>query len=289
MEQIKRRAEEATAKRRAREERERREAEELKTTLEAIANMEAKEIEKREKLRTAKETQRKKQVHWRYADFRAKLDEIYEFQACWVDGEHGDDRDHLEKKKKKTMESLRLRHDAKMRQLRTSLTARIEEREEEWERDWQEHMANEEQAEADYEIQLDEMLGSEESGQSRKKELLMAHQFKHEHGRGECTKSRDDELERLRWVLDEEVAIEQELMDAQKVRIEESFTVQQYELQLKARSEARWLELVKLERSRLLNKILDVELADEIIDDDDERWDQIIVKEEIGDAGPSRF
>lgn len=286
---IKKRAKEVTIRRKAQEERERREVEELKKALEAIAKMEAKETEKREKIRAAKETQRKKQVHRKYADFRARLNEIYLVQASGVDGEHRDNRMHLEEKRQTTMEALGLKHVVKMRELRASLTAKIEECEKRCEHDWQERIADAKKPEADDAAQLDEPAKSVKSGECREEELLKAQQCKHEHECDRYAKTRDDELERLRWALDEELAIERELMDAKKARIEESFKVQQRELWLKVRSEARWLELVKSERSKLLDKFMEAELADEIIDVDDDRWNHIIVKEEISDAGPSRF
>lgn len=102
-------------------------------------------------------------------------------------------------------------------------------------------------------------------------------------------KERYDEFQQLRWILYEEVAIEQELMDAKKARIEGSFKFQQRELQIKVKTELRWLELVFSERCRLLDNFLVVELANEIVDDADDRWDIFIVKEEVEEAGPSPF
>lgn len=110
-----------------------------------------------------------------------------------------------------------------------------------------------------------------------------------EKGRETYLNRRNDTLDRLRYVLDEEVAIEQELMDAKKARIRESFKVQERELRVKIRSQLRWLELVSTERTRLLEELMALELAEEIEDDDDDRWNSILVKEEAGKAGPSRF
>lgn len=103
------------------------------------------------------------------------------------------------------------------------------------------------------------------------------------------TNRRESELERLRWVFDEEMVIQKELMDAKTMRIKDSFDVQERELQVKIRSELRWLELVFSERNRLLDEFLKIDLADEIIDDNDDRWSSFIVREEAEEAGPSRF
>lgn len=289
LDQIKKRARDNAARRKEQEERERREVQELQRALEAIAKMEAEETEKRKRIRAAKEAQRQKQVRWAYAEFKTKLDEVNEFQKDFLDGQHERDGSHLELKIQIAMDGLGLKHEAKMGQLRSSLKVKIEEREEEWEQDWQERIANEKIIDAEYETQLDEWAKVVENGERRKEELLKAQRSKHEQGRTDYRKIRDDELERLRWVLDEELAIESELMDAKKARIEESFKIQQRELQVKIRSELRWLELVVSERSRLLDKFLEVELADEIVDDADDRWNNIVVKEEAGEPGPSRF
>lgn len=289
LDQIKKRARDNAARRKEQEERERREVEELQRALEAIAKMEAEETEKRKKIRAAKETQRQRQVRWAYAELRTKLDEVNDFQKGFLDGQHGRDGDHLKLKTQVAMDGLGLKHEVKLGQLRTALKVKIEKREEEWEQDWQERVANEKKVDAKYESQLDDWAKTVKNGERRKEELLKAQRSKHEQGRTDYVKIRDDELERLRWVLDEEMAIESELMDAKKARIEESFQVQQRELQVKIRSELRWLELVVSERSRLLDKILAVELADELVDDADDRWNNIVVKEEAGEPGPSRF
>lgn len=289
LDQIKKRARQNAARRRAQEERERREIEELKKALEAIAKMEAADAEKLERICAAKEVQRKKHVQRTYAELRTKVDEINEFQRGFLDGQHVRDRDRLELRIDVAMDGLRLKHDARLSYLHTSLKTKIEEREKELEQDWQERVANEKKAEADYKAQLDEWAKTVKNGDRRKEELLKAQKSKHDQGRDGYMRKRDDELDRLRWVLDEEVTIERELMDAKTARVEESFKVQQRELQVKVRTELRWLELVFPERGRLLDRFLAVELADEIVDDADDRWNTFIVKEEAGEAGPSRF
>lgn len=77
-------------------------------------------------------------------------------------------------------------------------------------------------------------------------------------------------------------------MQAKTARILESFRVQQRELQAKIRSELRWCELVVAERARLLEGLLVAELENEIVDEEDERWDTISVQE-VGEPGPSRY
>lgn len=289
--QMKRRTRENAARRQAQEERERRETQELKTALEAIARveamMEAADAEKLERICAAKEAQRKKHVHRKYDDFRTRLNEINEFQRGLLDAQHVRDRGHLELRIEVAMDSLRLKHDARLSHLRTSLKIKIEEKEKELDQDWQERVAREKKTEAEYRAQLDEWVTSVKNGEPRKEELLKAHKSEHDQGRDGYLKKRD-ELERLRWVLDERVAIEQELMDVKKTRIEESFEVQQRELQAKVKTELRWLELVFSERSRLLHIFLVVELADQIVDNADDRWNTFIIKGEA-EAYPSRF
>lgn len=251
--------------------------------------MEAEQAEKLQKIRDAKEAQRKKQVRWTYVEYKIKLDEVNEFQKDFLDGQHRRDQDHLTLRTHIAMDGLDLKHEAKLGHLRQSLNAKITDREEEWDRDWQDRVAQEQITEARYETQLEEWAKNVNDGVQRKERLLKAQRSKFENGQDAYVRRRDDELERLRWVLDEEVSIERELMNAKKARIEESFKAQELELQVKVRSELRWFELVILERARLLDKSQEVELADELIDDADDRWNTLIVKEEAAELGLSRF
>lgn len=289
LDQIKRRARENAARRLAQEERERRELDKLKEALDAIAKMEAAEAEKFERIRAAKEAQRKKQVQRVYAEVWTQLDKINEIQRRFLDGQHVRDQEHLKLRIDVSMDGLRLKHDARLSHLHASSMAKVEEKEKELRRDWQERVAGEKKAEAKYGAEIDRSAKIAKNVERREEELLKAQKSRHDQGRDGYMKERYDEFQQLRWILYEEVAIEQELMDAKKARIEGSFKFQQRELQIKVKTELRWLELVFSERCRLLDNFLVVELANEIVDDADDRWNIFIVKEEVEEAGPSPF
>lgn len=128
------------------------------------------------------------------------------------------------------------------------------------------------------------------SGGFREEELLDGQEARHKQGEQEAyLKRKSDTLKRLRYVLDEEVSIEQELMDAKAARIRESFEVQDQALRVRIQSQLCWFGLISTERYRLLDEFMTAELADEIKNEDDDRWNSILVREEAGMAGPSRF
>lgn len=270
LDQIKKRVRENADRRRAQEDRERREAEDLKQALEAITTMEAAQAEKLDRIRAAKEAQRKTQVQQTYAELRIKMDEINEFQRGFLDGQHAQDREHLKLSADAAMYGLKLKHDTRLSFLCTSWSGEIDktQRESIYERQQtirkgegytpnpMEDLNHTQQEQYDIQVL--------EQGQELEQTICR----------------RDDETERLQWLLSEEIATELELMDAKMVRIKESFGRQQGELQVKVTSERHWLDLTFEERSRLLEEFQAVEIADEMIDEADSRWNEFSVKEE---------
>lgn len=268
---MKRRARENEAVRRAQEERENREAQELRQALEAIAKIEAEAAEKQERVRVAKEACRKNQLQHTYAGYKTIVEEINEFQRGLLDGDHQRDQDRLTLRTLEAMDGLKVKHEAKLRVLKEASQTRIGERMRQLDQEWLNHIAEEHRVKLSWETHLKQWTEKTETGESRGSGQLDDQSVGHELEREAYLKKRSDTLERLRFVLDEEVGIEEELMDAKKARIRESFTVQEQELWVKIQSQSRWLELVSAERSRLLDEFVAVELADEIKDEDDDR------------------
>lgn len=287
LDRVKRRARENAAVRRAQEERENREAQELRQALEAIEKIEAEAAEKQERVRVAKEACRKNQLQYTYADYKTIVEEVNEFQRSLLDGDHQRDQDRLTLRTLEAMDGLRVKHEAKLRVLIESSQIKIGERIRQLDQEWLDHIAEEHRVKLSWETHLKQW--TEQKSEFRGSGQSDDQSVGHEQEREAYLTKRSDTLERLRFILDEDVGIERELMDAKKARIRESFTVQEQELWVKIQSQLRWLELVSAERSRLLDEFVAVELADEIKDEDDNRWDSILVRVEIGQAGPSRF
>lgn len=295
LERIKKRAKETAAKRKAQEERERKEAQELRVALEQIAKEEAERAVKLEMMRRVKEEQRKRQVRAKYEGFATTVDELNDFQKSLLDGEHQRDQEHLASRTLEAVTGLQHKHDAQIDELRLSSEARIEEKMKELEQTWLNRIAEDLEAGGDREqphpvewspVEWDE---TDKTGDATKLELLEIRTSEYERGKEEYLKSRADALERMRYVLEEEVAIQKELMDAKKARIVESFDVQAHELQGQIQSHRRWLVLIFAERSRVLEELMAVELADELLNDEDDRWNSIITKEDLREPGSSRF
>lgn len=289
LDRVKRRARENAAVRRAQEERESREAQELRQALEAFAKLETEAAEKQERVRAAKEACRKNQLQYTYAGYKTIVEELNEFQRGLLDGDHQRDQDRLTLRTLEAMDGLRVKHEAKLRVLKETSQTRIGMRIRQLDQEWLDHIAEEHRVKLSWETHLKQWPEQTDTGEFHRSGQLGDQSFGHEQEREAYLKKRSDTLERLHFVLDEEVGIEEEVMDAKKASIRESFTVQEQELRVKIQSQLRWLELVSAERSRLLDDFLAVEMADEIKDEDDDRWNSILVREETGKAGLSRF
>lgn len=274
LDEIKHRARRNSERRREQENRERRELWELHAALELIARMEAEESEKLERSRAAKEARRKVQVTSSYADLIALLGEVNEFQRAVLEGQHERGRRELLVQMQTAEEGLKTKHVARTDELREESRRKMGDKEKEL---WEEYKARTSQETPETIMDERTWLGSNRG---------VSEDEDHE-AKGQWLQYRDGQLRQFRWAVEDEQAIEAELLQAKTERILESFKVQQRELQVKIRSELRWYELVVAERARLLDELLVVELEDEIVDDDDYRWDAIVVQE-LGEPGPSR-
>lgn len=295
LDRIKKRAKENAMKRKMQEDRERREAQELRVALEQIAKEDAERAVKLEMMRLVKEDQRKRQVLNKYDGYAAIVDELNDFQKSLLDGEQQRDQHHLTLKTLEAVNGLQRKHDAKMDEFKTFSEAKIEEKMKELEQAWLDRIAKDLEARGNAEelhrvewnpVHWDE---ANKTGDLSMLELPETRTSGYERRKEEYMKKRADTLERMRYVMEEEVAIQQELMDAKKARVAESFEVQAHELQSKIQTQRRWLILVFAERSRALDECMTVELADEILNDEDDRWNSIITKEDLREAGSSRF
>lgn len=295
LEAIKRRAREKAAKRKAQENRERREAQELREALEKIAKAETERAVKLVRMRLVKEEQRKRQVRSKYEGYATMMDELNDFQKSFLDGQHQRHQDHLTLRSLEAVTGLRRKHDARINELRAISETKIEEKVKELEQTWLDRIAEDlravEDQEESHSIQWSPIHWDEtnKAGASATPGLPETRTSGYERRKEEYLKKRADALERMRYVLEEEVAIHDELMEAKKTRIVESFEVQARELRRQIRSQRHWLTLVFAERSRVLEEFMAVELADEILNDEDDRWNTIITKEDLREAGSSRF
>lgn len=274
LDEIKHRARRNSERRREQEERERREMRELHAALELIARMEAEESEKLERTRAAKEARRKVQVTSSYAELMALLGEVNEFQRVVLEGQHERGRRELLLQIRTAEEGLKTKHMARTDELREESRRKMDDKEKEL---WEEYKAGPSQETPETILDERTWLGSNRG---------VPEDEGHE-AEGQWLQYRDGQLRQFRWAVEDEQAIEEELLQAKTERILESFKVQQRELQVKIRSELRWYELVVAERARLLDELQIVELEDEIVDGDDYRWDGIVVQE-LGEPGPSR-
>ncbi|CAN8099637.1 unnamed protein product [Discula destructiva] len=266
-------------KRQAQEERERKEAQELEAALKVVAKDKAEAAVKQERIRTAKEARRKTQVQYTYAGYMTVLEELNDFQRDLLEQEHRRDTDHLNSRILETVDGLQRKHEAKVNLLKASSKVKIDEKKKELEQTWLDRISQEREtvecSESPHTIQWNPVQWD----QAILTDGLCQEVLPEEQDVGyEHLKKRKDSLERFQYVLDEEVAIQQELVDNKKDRIMKSFNIQEHELQVKARSQLHWHGLVVTERQRLLEEFLAVELADEILDEDDNRWNSVLVR-----------
>lgn len=254
--------------------------------------MEAAEADKREKTRAVKECRRKRKVEQCFAEIKERLDKLHVFQKEVLDSQHQRDREHFTLTSFVAMDCLDSKSTDKLDELQALSWTRVEEMQDDWELNKEEH------AEEDEKRSADSTCGK--AFLNRRNELVKkykcdmdcrddVHEALYDSASDGDVGPREPNFNQLRGILDEELTVEQRLIDAKKQRIRNSFERQERELQAKIHSELRWFALVTLERNKQLDERLATELRNEIVGEDDDRWDSFWVYEEFEEIDPSRY
>jgi hypothetical protein len=223
--------------RRKREERERREGEE----------------------RERREEARRKELDVKYAELRGTLDKLEELQKMVMEYSHDKDVSLYSAKEVGDRDKLRRQHEVERREVRAATAEKIKEREGELEREYRARVAWERKLEEDYEAALGSCWQGKIGGLSKVRDAMRAYMRRND-GRMEAWQRwKGKEMEQARYLLEDEVAIRDELMDAAKRRLEEKLAEERVELGRKQTAEGRWFELVVAERKRLLSEVEMVE------------------------------
>lgn len=275
LEDMKQKAQKSQERRRLQEERERREVQELHRALSIVAETETEAEEKLERIRAAREARRKAQAIESYAELSVLLGKVNAFQKAILEGQHERDRLALLAQIQSVEEGLTFKNQARTDELRMTSKRKVEEKEK---RLWEEYKANDPSRET-----------LENISDERTKARTVGDPSNQEDGEAKdhWPQYRDEQLKQFRWAIEDEQAIEEEHMQAKASRILDSFSVLKREMEIKMRSELRWYDLVVAERTRILEGLKVSELENEIIGEDDDRWEAFEVKED-GEAGPSR-
>jgi hypothetical protein len=267
---IKRRAAERRAARQATEESEN---EWLQNALRLIEEYEREEerkaeearaaaVARREERRRRRAAERARREEARLAELEAKYDglldvlvEIENTQRAVLLSAHEKDLRRCQSRNDGERDSLASQQDHERAQLRVSTVEQIRRCEEDLQREYRARLAWEKQLEADYRQALNAACDNKAGGEQVAREAMRAYMAKNDERMRTWCRWRDNELQRMRYAVEEELAVREELMETMRQRQGERLAARERELKRTHTAEDKWFELVVAERKRLLAEL----------------------------------
>ncbi|KAB5579876.1 hypothetical protein GE09DRAFT_1050516 [Coniochaeta sp. 2T2.1] len=223
--------------RRKREERRRREAEE----------------------RARREEERRVELDKKYEDLRGSLKRIEGEQRMVLEYSHDRAVEAVVAKVKKEREDLVAKQQTQGTDLRGEKDAKLKELEMMLYAEYRTRVAWERRLECEFATTQSLFWADVIGGQSKLQAAMKTYMRKNDERMDAWMKWRDGEMEKARYLAEDEVAIREELMEEAKRRLEERLEQEQVEVGRRLRAEGRWFELVVEERRRLLAEVEMVE------------------------------
>jgi hypothetical protein len=238
------------------------EAEEERKELVWQEEMRRKHEERRQKEREEsikKEEARQKMLDGKYAELRGTLGKLNELQRMVLTYTHDRAMDETGVRAAREKLALNTTHERERRELRDATTFKLAHWIKERELEYAARVALERQLEEAYETVLRLFWADIVGGQKEIRLAMLALMRKNDARMDEWGAAKDRELEKIKYLLEDEIAIQSELMVTSKQRLEEKLAAEGVEVGRKHRAEVRWFELVVAERSRLLAEVEIVE------------------------------
>lgn len=226
----------------------------------AEARRESRERRRREaEERARREEARRAELDGKYEELRATLGRLEGLQRMVLDYGHDRETEGVTARAAEERDKLAAEQDVERREIRAAAAAKVAERQVAFNVEYAARVAWERQLEEDYERALSMFWSDKIGGSPQIRDAVRAYMRKNDQYMDAWCAWRAREMEKARYVLDDEVAIREELMDASKRRLDETLEDEQVEAGRKQRAEGRWFELVVEERKRLLAEVEMVE------------------------------
>jgi hypothetical protein len=271
---VKRRAADRRWTRTAREEREAREmAEALRLVAEFERQEARKEEERREKARREREERRRREAEERarrkearrreldakYEALRATLVKLEGLQKMVL--EYGHDQEVEVQVSRAAAERAEMAAEQELGRKKgtAAAAAKVSESKAAFDREYADRVGWEKLLEDKYEEVLSLFWSDKIGGLPRVRDAMRAYRQQNDRRMDEWLAYKERELERLHYLVDDEMAIREELMETKKRRLDQRLENEQAGLSRKQRAEAKWFSLVVEERKRLLAEVETVE------------------------------
>ncbi|KAB5551397.1 hypothetical protein GE09DRAFT_1288029 [Coniochaeta sp. 2T2.1] len=209
--------------------------------------------------RARREQERRVELDKKYEDLRGSLMRIEGVQRMVLEYSHDRAVEAAGEKAKKEREDLVVKQETQRTGLRAETDAKLKELEMGFYAEYRVRVDWERRLESEFATAQSLFWADVIGGQSKLQAAMKAYMLKNDERMDAWMKWRDREMEKARYLAEDEVAIREELMEEAKRRLEERLEQEQVEAGRRLRAEGRWFELVVEERKRLLVEVEMVE------------------------------
>ncbi|KAM7219266.1 hypothetical protein V8F06_005302 [Rhypophila decipiens] len=250
------------------------EAEWLANQLQLIEDMEREEEQRREEARRAEaarleDVRRREAEEWarreeaihvelvkRYSGLRSELSRIENWQRTVLLNDQTRETDLSRSAAVRKRDEVKEKLERERLELRAETAAKIADREAEGKKEYAVRVAWEKQLEEDYALLLRE---SRLRGPGPAEAAMRSYMIKNDARRDAWRKTRDEELERFRVTVREDLECSEALIDALVRSAHRTADCELLEIKRRHKAEFRWFELATAERNRLLAEMEAVE------------------------------
>lgn len=263
----------AQTRRQERMEREQAEADELRQILAEIEEFEREEARKAELLRqeqirqeeerqqreleerVRQESIRRKEVEMKFTELRSTLDQLHELQRVMVRTEQTEEAESLEDESREAKDFLDKEQAAERDALSATMKAKLSQRDADFHEDFAARAVTEKEIMDNYHAQLVAFYRDKPRGAQEIEKAMFPQRQKMENQYRAWKRWKEQEMEAYQQELEEEHAIQEELMYSKKQRLVEKYEESQHDLTKRGLAERHWFCLVVLERERLLAEL----------------------------------
>ncbi|KAI0596655.1 hypothetical protein F4775DRAFT_603464 [Biscogniauxia sp. FL1348] len=202
--------------------------------------------------RIRREGERRKAVEAKFRELREVFSYLHELQRLLVQRDHDREGEDARNRELAALEELQGRHKADREVLIVAANSRIRKREKRLEAEYEARVAEERRIREQYHAKLQMYWAQKKNGTEKMDEALEELRGKLDKSFGVWKKWMKDELEKYRYNVLEEQAIQEELMEAAERKLTETMHERQETFEKRKGAELRWVHAVIEERERML-------------------------------------
>ncbi|KAK7421031.1 hypothetical protein QQX98_002389 [Neonectria punicea] len=262
----------ADTKREQRQFREQTDAEELRQILLQIEEFEREEALKAEMLRqeqerleeerrqseleerVRQESIRRRDIEMKYRGLRVALDQLHELQQILVEVDQEEMDQELAAETKTAKEELGKKQEAERSELDSLMMTKMADKEYALNRDFQIRAAGEHDIEEAYHEKLQDYWKDKKDGEKEIEAAMLALRKRMDQRQHIWQKWKTEAMKMHEASLQEDWALREELMYSTKHRLDATYEEKERESTRRKAAEKKWLEMVILERERLMNE-----------------------------------